>query len=37
MRARTDDGRTVTAIYEVTGSRHHRYFPDTTVPGSLPS
>jgi len=37
MRARTDDGRTGTAIDEVTGSRHHRYFPDTTVRGSLPS
>ena len=28
---RTDDGRTGTAIYEVTGSHHHRYFPDTVV------
>jgi hypothetical protein len=37
MRVRTDDGRRGTAIFEVTGSRHHRYFPDTTVPGVLPS
>ena len=37
MRVRTDDGRTGTAIYEVTGAHHHRYFPDTTVPGPLPS
>ena len=36
MRVRTDDGREGTAIYEVTGSRHHRYFPDTVVPGRLP-
>ena len=28
---------TGTAIYEVTGARHHRYFPDTTVDGSLPT
>ena len=26
-----------TAIYEVTGSRHHRYFPDTVVDGVLPT
>jgi hypothetical protein len=37
MRVRTDDGRDGTAIFEVTGSRHHRYFPDATVPGGLPS
>ncbi len=37
MRVRTQDGRTGTAIYEVTGARHHRYFPDTHVPGTLPS
>jgi hypothetical protein len=37
MRVRTDDGRDGTAIFEVTGSRHHRYFPDTSVPGVLPS
>lgn len=36
MRVRTDDGRTGTAIYEVTGARHHRYFPDTVVQGALP-
>src|SRR3954451_20791142 len=34
---RTDDGREGTAIFEVTGSRHHRYFPDTEVAGVLPS
>lgn len=27
MRVRTDDGRTGTAVYELTGSRHRRYFP----------
>lgn len=27
MRVRTDDGRTGTAIYELTGAHHHRYFP----------
>jgi hypothetical protein len=27
MRVRTDDGRTGSAIYEVTGASHHRYFP----------
>jgi len=37
MRVRTDDGRDGTAIFEVTGSRHHRYFPDTVVQGRLPS
>ena len=31
MRVRTDDGREGTAIFEVTGARHHRYFPDTEV------
>ena len=36
MRVRADDGREGTAIYEVTGSRHHRYFPDASVPGVLP-
>jgi hypothetical protein len=34
---RTDDGREGTAIFEVTGARHHRYFPDTSVPGVLPT
>jgi hypothetical protein len=37
MKVRTDDGREGTAIYEVTGSHHRRYFPDTTPPGPLPS
>jgi hypothetical protein len=37
MKVRTDDGREGTAIFEVTGARHHRYFPDTTIPGPLPS
>jgi hypothetical protein len=36
MRVRADDGRVGTAIYEVTGARHHRYFPDTVVQGTLP-
>jgi hypothetical protein len=37
MRVHTDDGRDGTAIFEVTGSRHHHYFPNTSVPGPLPS
>lgn len=37
MAVRTDDGRTGTAIFEVTGARHHRYFPDARAPGPLPS
>jgi hypothetical protein len=37
MRVRADDGREGTAIYEITGARHHRYFPDTVVDGTLPS
>ena len=37
MRCRTDDGRSGTAIYEVTGARHHHFFPATTVTGTLPS
>jgi hypothetical protein len=37
MRVRADDGREGTAIYEITGARHHRYFPDTVVEGTLPS
>ena len=37
MRFRADDGREGTAIYEITGARHHRYFPDTVVEGILPS
>jgi len=28
MLVHTDDGRSGTAVYEITGSRHHRYFPD---------
>ena len=36
MTVRTDDGREGTAIFEVTGARHHRYFPETTVNGILP-
>jgi hypothetical protein len=36
MRVRTDDGRVGTAIYEVTGARHHHFFPDTEVTGTLP-
>jgi hypothetical protein len=36
MRVRADDGRVGTAIYEVTGARHHHYFPDTIVEGTLP-
>ena len=37
MRVRTEDGREGTAIYEITGARHHRYFPDATVTGTLPT
>jgi hypothetical protein len=37
MTVRTGDGRAGTAIYEVTGARHHRFFPDTVVEGMLPS
>lgn len=37
MWVRLGDGRSGTAIYEVTGSRHHRFFPDTLVDGVLPS
>ena len=36
VRVRTGDGRTGTAVYEVTGARHHRFFPDTDVDGVLP-
>ncbi|MGO8877087.1 MAG: hypothetical protein ACLQNG_15140 [Acidimicrobiales bacterium] len=36
MSVRTDDGRRGTAIYEVTGARHHHWFPDTVVDGVLP-
>jgi hypothetical protein len=37
MRISADDGRTGTAIYEITGSRHHHFFPQADVPGVLPS
>jgi hypothetical protein len=37
MTVRTDDGREGTAIYEVTGARHHHFFPGTAVEGTLPS
>lgn len=37
MRVRDGDGRGGTAIYEVTGARHHRFFPETVVEGVLPS
>jgi hypothetical protein len=33
---RSGDGREGTAIYEITGARHHHFFPDTVVPGPLP-
>jgi hypothetical protein len=36
MRVQTNDGRSGTAIYEITGARHHRYFPDATAPELLP-
>jgi hypothetical protein len=37
MRVLADDGRAGTAIYEVTGARHHHFFPDTVVDRELPS
>ena len=37
MRVQVDDGREGSAIYEVTGARHHRYFPNTIVEGVLPA
>lgn len=37
MKIQTDDGRIGTAIYEITGARHHRFFPDTIISGELPS
>lgn len=37
VRVRTDDGREGTAIFEVTGARHHRYFPEAEVVGTLPT
>jgi hypothetical protein len=36
MRVQTSGGREGTAIYEITGARHHRYLPDTVVAGTLP-
>lgn len=33
----TGDGREGTAIFEVTGARHHRFFPEATPARSLPS
>jgi hypothetical protein len=36
MQVRADDGRQGSAIFEITGARHHRYFPDTSVDGLLP-
>ena len=37
MRVRTHDGRDGTAIFEVTGARHHRMFPDARPEGTLPA
>lgn len=37
MVVQTDTGQRGTAIYEVTGARHHHFFPDTDVEGTLPS
>jgi hypothetical protein len=37
MRVRTNDGREGTAIYEITGARHHHFFPNTQVEGDLPA
>lgn len=37
MRFQADDGRTGTAIYEITGARHHHFFPDAEVARVLPS
>lgn len=34
---KTQDGRAGNGILEVTGARHHRYFPDTEVEGTLPT
>jgi hypothetical protein len=34
MAVETDDGRRGTAIYEVTGRHHHRFFPEPVVPAS---
>ena len=37
MRVSTGDGRRGTAIYEITGARHHHFFPATVVEGTLPA
>jgi len=37
VKVRADDGREGTAIWEITGARHHHYFPDTVVEGVLPA
>ena len=37
MTVRSTDGWEGTAIYEVTGAHHHRYFPDTSPTGPLPA
>jgi hypothetical protein len=34
MAVETDDGRTGTGIYEVTGRHHHRFFPEPLGPGA---
>jgi hypothetical protein len=34
MAVETDDGRRGTAIYEVTGRHHHRFFPEPLVPSA---
>lgn len=37
VRVQAEDGREGTGIYELTGARHHRYFPATELPpGGLP-
>jgi hypothetical protein len=36
LRVQADDGREGTGIFEITGARHHRYFPTTVVEGLLP-
>jgi hypothetical protein len=33
MRVQTDDGRRGTAVYEITGAHHHRYFPVARATG----
>jgi hypothetical protein len=36
MAVETDDGRRGTAIYEVTGRHHHRFFPQPLVRAADP-